>query len=65
MLDKKIDAVNDFINLQLNSIQICLISVKKSEKFTVLKNDYFKKLIRIAVFFYQFAVTAEFNKKKF
>ena len=51
LLNEKMNAVDDFINLQLNSIQICLVSVKKSEMSAVLENDYFEKLIRIAVFF--------------
>ena len=51
LLNEEADAVNDFINLQLNSIQICSVSVKKSLKSAVLKNDYSEKLIRITVFF--------------
>ena len=49
-LNKKADAVNDFINLQLNNIQVCSVFIKESEKFTVLENNYSEKLINIAVF---------------
>ena len=51
LLNEEADAVDDFINLQLNSIQICSVFIKKSEKSAVLKNDYSEKLIRITVFF--------------
>ena len=50
LLNEKADVINDFINLQLNNIQIYSIFVKKSEKSAVLKNDYSEKSIRIAVF---------------
>ena len=50
-LNKKANTVDDFIDLQLNNIQIYPVSVKKPEKSAVLENDYFEKLIRIAVFF--------------
>ena len=50
-LNEEADAVDDFINLQLNSIQVCLIFIKKSEESAVLEDDYSEKLIKIAVFF--------------
>ena len=65
LLNEKTDAVNDFINLQLNNIQICSISIKKSEEFIVLKNDYFKKLIRITVFFISLQQSLNLTIKKF
>ena len=42
--------MNDFIDLQLNSIQVCSVSVKESLESAVLENDYSEELIRIAVF---------------
>ena len=50
-LNKETDIIDDFIDLQLNNIQICLIFMKKLEEFAVLKNNYSEESIRIAVFF--------------
>ena len=63
--NEEADAVDDFINLQLNSIQICLVFIKKSEKFTILKNDYSEKLIRIAVFLISLQQLLNLTTKKF
>ena len=51
LLNKEADVINDFIDLQLNSIQVCSVFMKESGKFAVLENDYSEKSIRITVFF--------------
>ena len=65
LLNEETDTVDDFINLQLNSIQIYLVSVKKSKESSVLKNDYSKKSIRIAVFFICLQQSLNLTIKKF
>ena len=64
-LNEKADTVDDFINLQLNSIQICPVSVKKSEEFAVLENDYSEKLIKITVFLINLQWLLNLTTKKF
>ena len=63
--NEKTNTVNDFIDLQLNSIQICSVSVEKSLKSAVLKNDYSEELIRIAVFFISLQQLLNLTTKKF
>ena len=48
--NEEADTVNDFIDLQLNSIQIYSIFIKELEESAVLKNNYSEKSIRITVF---------------
>ena len=64
-LNEEADAVNDFIDSQLNSIQVCPVSVKKSEEFTVLKNDYSEESIRIAVFLISLQQLLNLTTKEF
>ena len=56
--------MNDFINLQLNNIQVCSISVE-SVKSAVLKNDYSEKSIRIAIFLISLQQLLNLTTKKF
>ena len=65
LLNEETDIIDDFINLQLNSIQICSVFMKESEKFTILENDYSEKLIRIAVFFINLQQLLNLIIKKF
>ena len=48
--NEEADTVDDFIDSQLNSIQVCLIFMKRPEESAVLEDDYSEKSIRIAVF---------------
>ena len=63
--NEEVDVVNDFIDLQLNSIQICPVFMKKSEKFTVLKNGYSEKSIRIAIFLISLQQPLNLTTRKF
>ena len=63
--NEEADTVDDFIDLQLNSIQVCSVSVKKSEESAVLKNNYSEKLIKIAVFFTSLQWLLNLTTKKF
>ena len=65
MLNEETDVIDDFINLQLNSIQVCSVFIKKSEESAVLKNNYFKKLIKIAVFLISLQQLLNLTIKKF
>ena len=64
LLNEETDIIDNFIDLQLNSIQIYLVSIKRLEKFAVLKSNYFKKSIRIAVFFISLQQLFKFNNKE-
>ena len=64
-LNEETDTVNDFINSQLNSIQVCSVFVKESEEFIVLENNYFEKSIKIAVFLIKKQQSSNLTIKKF
>ena len=67
--NEKADAVDDFIDSQLNSIQICSVFMKESLESAILKDSYSEESIRIAVFFISLQwllnlITKEFQKFK-
>ena len=64
-LNEETDIINDFINSQLNSIQIYSVFIKKSRESIILKNDYSEKSIKIAVFFISLQWLSNLTIKEF
>ena len=58
LLNKEVDTVNDFIDLQLNSIH------EEIKKICSFKKWLFWKVNQNSSLFYQFAAITEFNNKK-
>ena len=57
--------IDDFIDDQLNCVQVCLMQINKNDNEQFLKNEYSEKSQKIVHYLITLARSSHLNRKKF